>query len=425
MQEIKIEKLVHGGQGLGTLPDGKKVFVWNALPGEIVQIEMIKDKKSFGEAIATNIVKASESRVEPLDAQSYLSTSPWQIVKPEAENRYKQGILQEVFERAEIPLTLQPFTSVDPRFGYRNKMEYSFWWDAGEKRVRLAHFVRGSHERIIVDSSGLALPSINEAGLKLVEFIAKNNIPSRELKSVVVRSTQDGIVHIALSVINDRLVAMPWEKLIGPKSPIAGIKLLAVRRNSTSADVPRVLGVYGVESMTDSLLGKPYEYGSDGFFQIHVPAYERVLGDIKKFVTPKANVVDLYAGVGSIGMSITAGPLVCVESDAVSVSFAAKNILGRKNARIVDASSESALDEITAKCVLVVDPPRAGLHDKVVAKIIEVKPKKVVYLSCNPATQARDVNELMTAGYKTVFAGGYNFFPATPHIESLVILEIK
>jgi 23S rRNA (uracil1939-C5)-methyltransferase len=425
MQEIKIDKLVHGGQGLGTLPDGKKVFVWNALPGEIVQIEMTKDKKSFGEAIATKIVKPSENRTEPLDARSYLSTSPWQIVKPEAEDRYKQGILQEVFEQEEIPLTLQPFSSVEPRYGYRNKMEYSFWWDAAEKRVRLAHFVRGSHERIIVDGSALALSSINDAGLKLIEFIAKNNIPSRELKSVVIRSTQAGLVHIALSVINDRLVAMPWEKLMGAKSTIAGIKLLAVRRNSTPADVPRVLGTYGVESMTDNLLGKPYEYGSDGFFQIHVPAYEKVLSDIKKFVTPKANVVDLYAGVGSIGMSITTGPLVCVESDEVSVGFAAKNIGARKNARIVDASSESALDEITAKCVLVVDPPRAGLHGKVVAKIIEVMPKKVVYLSCNPATQARDINDLMTAGYKAIFAGGYNFFPTTPHIESLVILEAK
>jgi 23S rRNA (uracil1939-C5)-methyltransferase len=418
--EIKIDKLVHGGQGLGTLPDGKKVFVWNALPGETVQIEMTKDKKSFGEAIATKIVKPSDNRVEPQDKESYLSTSPWQIVSPAAEDKYKQGILQEVFEQADIPVILQPFTSVEPRYGYRNKMEYSFWWDAAEKRVRLAHFMRGSHERIIVDGSALALPGINKAGVELIKFITKNNIPSRELKSVVLRSTGDGVVHMALSVINDRLVDMPWKDL-----KVAGIKLLAVRRNSTPKDIPRVLGVFGVESMTDNLLGKPYEYGSDGFFQIHVPAYERVLSDIKKFVSPKANVVDLYAGVGSIGMSITAGPLVCVESDAVSVSFATKNIGVRKNARIVDASSESALDEITAKCVLVVDPPRAGLHDKVVAKIIEVMPKKVVYLSCNPATQARDVNDLMTAGYKIAFAGGYNFFPMTPHIESLVILEAK
>lgn len=418
--QVKIEKLVHGGQGLATLPDGKKVFVWNSLPGETVEIELLADKKSFAEATTVKIVKPSSDRVEPLDVDAYLSTSPWQIVSAEAEDRYKQEILQEVFEGSSVPLTLQPFCSVDPRYGYRNKMEYSFWWDAGIKKVRLAHFARGSHERIAVDGSSLAMSSINTAGAELIKFIAKNEIPSRELKSVVIRSQQNGDVYIELRVINDRLKEINWDKL-----KVAGFKLFATRRNAPPTETMRFLGQWGSESMIDDLLGAPYSYGTDGFFQIHVPVYEKALGDIRSFVTPRASVVDLYAGVGSIGMSVTRGPLTCVESDAVSAEFARQNLKDRKNAKVVDAASESALQEIVAGSVLIVDPPRAGLHEKVVQKIASEKPKMVVYLSCNPSTQARDLNDLAEAGYFVVFARGYNFFPATPHVESLVILKTK
>ena len=417
LETIKIDKLVHGGQGLGVLADGKKVFVWNSLPGETVEIELSTEKKSFAEGTATKIISASPDRVEPKDQVAYLSTSPWQIVSSEAEDRYKQAILEEVFENNTVPLTLQPFCSTEPRYGYRNKMEYSFWWDAGKKQVRLAHFARGSHERIAVDESSLAMASINGAGKKLIDFIKKNAIPSRELKSVVIRSQQDGATFIELRVINDRLKNMPWEKL-----GVAGFKLLATRRNAPPTEKMRFLGQWGSDSMSDKLLGSTYMYGTDGFFQIHVPIYEKALGDIKTFVKPRAAVVDLYAGVGSIGMSVTRGKLTCVESDTVSAEFARKNLASRKNARVVDATSESALQEIVRSSVLIVDPPRAGLHTKVVEKIVAEKPKMIVYLSCNPATQARDLDSLTEAGYHALFARGYNFFPATPHIECLVVL---
>lgn len=418
-ETIVIDKLVTTGQGLATLPDGKKVFVWNALPGETVKIEITANKKSFAEAVATKVIKPSADRVAPLDTGAYLSTSPWQILSAEAEDRYKQAVLEEVFEQNVVPLTLQPFCSVEPRYGYRNKMEYSFWWDASVKKVRLAHFVRGSHERIVVDGSSLAMPGINEAGKLLIEFIAKHEIPSRELKGAVIRSQQDGKTFIELRVINDRLATtMPWEKL-----KVAGLKLFAARRNAPSHMPVKFLASWGESSMTDTLLGDKYTYGTDGFFQIHLPVYEKVLEDIKKFVTPRASVVDLYAGVGSIGMSVTKGPLTCVESDSSSVEFARQNLAKRKNAVIIDATSESALGVIKKGSVLIVDPPRAGLHHKVIDRIVAEKPKSIVYLSCNPSTQARDLDLLTEAGYFVKFARGYNFFPATPHVESLVILD--
>lgn len=96
MDEVVIEKLVHGGQGLGTLADGRKVFVWNALPGETVRVRIIKKKRSYAEAIAEEILKASPERIDPLE-DNYLATSPWQMMTFEAENRYKSAIVKELF----------------------------------------------------------------------------------------------------------------------------------------------------------------------------------------------------------------------------------------------------------------------------------------------------------------------------------------
>src|SRR5882757_7658517 len=103
MEEVTITKLVHGGQGLGELPDGRKVFVWNALPGETVRAEIIKKKRSYAEAIAREVVTASPERVEPSE-ENYLATSPWQMMSFEAENKYKAEIVQELFAHEKVSL---------------------------------------------------------------------------------------------------------------------------------------------------------------------------------------------------------------------------------------------------------------------------------------------------------------------------------
>ena len=128
-ETVNIEKLVHGGQGIGTLADGRRVFVWNALPGEEVEVTLTKSKHKLAEGIATKITTASADRIDSRD-DAYLSTSPWQIMSFEAENQRKQEILVETLQREHVEYT----GSVSMHHGqdewhYRNKMEYSFWAD--------------------------------------------------------------------------------------------------------------------------------------------------------------------------------------------------------------------------------------------------------------------------------------------------------
>jgi 23S rRNA (uracil1939-C5)-methyltransferase len=135
--------------------------------------------------------------------------------------------------------------------------------------------------------------------------------------------------------------------------------------------------------------------------------------------------IDLYSGVGTIGLTIGGDNVTLVEVDENAVREMKRNIdtLGL-SANAVLAPSEKALEHIVADKTIIVDPPRAGLHEDVINRLIEVKPERIIYLSCNPVTQARDV-AMLGETYGIRHHRGYNFFPRTPHIENLLILDLK
>ncbi|OYX41885.1 hypothetical protein B7Y94_04510, partial [Candidatus Saccharibacteria bacterium 32-49-12] len=165
---------------------------------------------------------------------------------------------------------------------------------------------------------------------------------------------------------------------------------------------------------------------TEGFFQINLPVYEQALRDIADHVDEARPVVDLYSGVGTIGLTVTDNHLTLVEINESAVREMNRNIeaLNRANSRAILSASEKVLDTIVSGSTIIVDPPRAGLDDKVVGRLNEVLPERIIYLSCNPVTQARDVARLVD-NYGITYIRGYNFFPHTPHIENLVVLDKK
>jgi 23S rRNA (uracil1939-C5)-methyltransferase len=181
MTEAVIEKLVHGGQGLGTLEDGRKAFVWNALPGEKVNLEVRKSKNKYLEGVATEIIEASSERIEPRD-EAFLSTSPWQIMTFAAENKYKQEILVETLSREHVTYDAEIKMHTDDReWHYRNKMEYSFWGD--DDGLHLALFHRASHGKRIITGSSIAMAAIDDAANKVVAILNKHGISrTRQLR---------------------------------------------------------------------------------------------------------------------------------------------------------------------------------------------------------------------------------------------------
>ena len=414
MEEIAVSKLVHGGQGLGELPGGRKVFVWNALPGERLRVRIIKKKRSYAEAIAEEVLEASPERVAPHE-ENYLATSPWQIMTFEAENRHKAGIVRELFTHEKI--ALPEFGSVvtaDSEWRYRNKMEYSFWGDEGG--LHLALHRRGSHGKQIVSGSELALPAVDKGANAVLRELQKIDLRAGDLKTIIVRCSQNGDVTAALYTKVDNLPNVP------KPSEVKGLRVYYSDPRSPASVPTRLLQTLGDATLQDELLGRTFSYDAESFFQVNLPVYERALTRIRKHCA--GDPVDMYAGVGSIGLSVARGRVELVELDPATAKMARLNAAAEDglDASVIEASAEKVLEYIAADRPVIFDPPRAGLHGKVVERCLEVWPPQIIYLSCNPATQARDLALLQTR-YRIDFFEAYNFFPKTPHIETLAVLS--
>jgi len=413
VEEVTVTKIVHGGQGLAELTSGQKVFVWNALPGETVNVRVIKKKRSYAEAIAEEVVKASPERVEPREA-NYLATSPWQMMTLEAENQHKAAIVRELFAHEKV--TIPEFDAVvtaGPEWRYRNKMEYSFWGD--DDGLHLALHMRGSHGKQIVTGSELAMPAVDAAANAVLAELNKLSPRAGDLKTIIVRANQNGDAVAALyTKLED------FTRLELPEG-LKGLRVYHSNPKSPASVATKLIYELGDCGLSDELLGHMFTYDVDSFFQVNLPVYEKALARIREHCA--ADPVDMYAGTGSIGLTVSKTSAQLVELDPATVAMARENFKASGLAgEVVEASTEKALEYITGDQPVIFDPPRAGLHARVAARCLEALPPQILYLSCNPATQARDLALLQTA-YDIEFFEVYNFFPRTPHIESLAVLK--
>lgn len=414
------DKIIGGGQSLATLDTGKKLFAWGVLPGEEANVQVTKKKSHLLEGVVSEVLHASKDRVEPRDPDSYISTSPWQIMTMEAEQHYKAALIVEAFELHSVVLPNPIEVYTDGRdYEYRNKVEFSFWFETDTQQLSLAFFRRGSHGKISVKGTSLASPVINKKAEEVLAVLNEMHVIGRDLKTLLIRSNASGETSWQLYVkdpefAHDAFIARfpATEKgqviFSNPLSPASVI---------TEVLTPHTL------PLSDTILGTRFNYATEGFFQINLPVYEQALTDMKTFIPEGKPVLDLYSGVGTIGLTIGGDDLTLVELNPDAVREMKRNIkdLGKKATAIL-AASEDVTDYITEDKVIILDPPRAGLHDDVTERLLEVTPARIVYLSCNPVTQARDVARLAEK-YDVTSHKGYNFFPRTPHIEHLVVLD--
>lgn len=418
LEKIILDKLVHGGQCIAVEPEGKKLFVWGGLPGEVVDVRVTKKKSSYLEGVVETVHKASKDRVEPKEPEVYLSSSPWQIMSIEAENRAKQSILEETFAReGVINISWQSFVAKSDMYGYRNKVEYGFWGD--DKGIHYASYIRGTHGKRIITSNALASDAINAAMdgflVFINEFAQVNKLRAGDLKTVIFRCSQAGEVVAALFMKKNDVNFKEVKMLNGVK----GMAFYYSDPKSPASIITEELHIIGDIKLTDTILGKNITYDVNSFFQVNIPTFNKVM-DIITSHTKGYTIVDFYSGVGTIGVPLNATKLV--ESNEENINMARQNA-GRYT-KVIHATSETAIDYILDDTILIVDPPRAGLHETVINRIKEVRPPKIIYLSCNPSTQARDIT-ILEHIYSIPHAQGFNFFPRTPHIESLIVLEKK
>lgn len=428
-ETVKFNKITPGGQALGQLESGKKIFAWGVLPGETAEVQITKSKKSFAEGFATEILEKSPNRIEPRDAESFLSTSPWQIFDFDFEQKTKQELIAESFRQEKIALNQEEIYSDGEIFEYRNKVEFSFWFEKFENsddgELNLAFFKRGGKGKIPVNGTSLAKPEINQAGQKVLEILRARKTASRDLKTLLIRANKNGEIAAQLYVKEEDFTTFSPQEI--EKLNFKCFEIIFSNPKSPASVITKILQTSGEKNLTDSVLGVDFNYATESFFQINLPVYEKALLDMKRFIDSKKPTIDLYSGVGSIGLTIGENNLTMIEINESAVTEMRANIakLGRENsAKAILAPSEKALDFIESGANLIVDPPRAGMDKKVCAKILEAEPEKIIYLSCNPTTQARDA-AILSEKYDIIYSRGYNFFPRTPHIENLIVLKLR
>jgi len=425
-KKLTLEKIVGGGQALGQLDYGKKLFAWGGLPGEKVEVQVTKKKSNLLEGVVTDVIEPSKERIEPLDPESYLSTSPWQIMTFEAEQHYKAALIEEAFELHDIvlPNPIEVFTD-NHEFEYRNKIEFSWWWDKEAQQLDLAFFRRGTHGKIPVETTHLAAPAIITAAHAIRDMLRARNVQAYVLKTVIIRCDQTGKAAAQLYVKEEDFPVLSEEEI--NSLGLSGFELIFSNPKSPASVITHRMQSWGTVTLTDTILDVPFTYAVEGFFQINIPVYEQALRDMQQWIEAGKPTVDLYSGVGTIGLTIGGENVTMVEINEHAVREMERNITAlqrEKAAKAILAPSETALEHINGDATIILDPPRAGLHEDVVMKLLETKPDRIIYLSCNPVTQARDVARLAEI-YGIRHHQGYNFFPRTPHIEHLVILDRK
>ncbi len=460
IEHVRLDRIISGGQAIGTLESGKKALVWGGLPGELVEFKTTKKKSHFVEGIVTNVTEPSLERIAPLDADSCLSTSPWQIMDFAAEQHYKAALIEEAFEFHDIVLPNPIEVYTDNHIArYRNKVEFS-WYGTSQERseplapekhlqpeksndasskdfpreavspeqaasttdtLDLAFFVRGSKGKVKVNDSSLLPEPILRLARAIRDLLQAKHVAARQLKTLLVRCDQQGNCAWQLYVKDEDFDAITDDD--AAKLPAQGGEVIYSDPRSPASRITKRLAAFGNIVLTDSVRGVPFRYATEGFFQVNLPVYEQALDDMAQWIEKDTSVVDLYSGVGSIGLTIggDAPTLVEINDDAVREMRRNIKTLG-SNATAILAPSEKALEYITSDATIIVDPPRAGLHADVVARLLEAAPPRIIYLSCNPVTQARDV-ALLAEKYGIRTHRGYNFFPRTPHIEHLVVLD--
>lgn len=421
-EKLKIEKLIGSGQGLARL-NGQAVFVWNALPGETVEARIISKKKNFLEAEAEKIIIPSPHRVDPKE-DHFASCSPWQTLEYEQEKQWKKTIDRETyvkiggFDPGELDMV-----GDENRFGYRQKIEYHLCQDQ-TGAVAPAFFNRGGQQKNPVSLCVLAAPALNSTAKMLIDWLNTQNIPERSLKSIIIRGNGLGQT-IAGIFLKDKL---SFTSLPSLSEKILGWRIFFSTHRSPASVPTELLCGEGQDWLEENIEGVKLRFGLFSFFQINPPIFSLALNEIKKHLSPDSPIIDFYSGVGAIGLSThnESRKTVLVEDNAEAADFAQKNItLNRfSNCEIFSSVAEKKTDLISADSTVIFDPPRAGLHRKIIGTLMAKKPRTIIYLSCDVATHARDIG-LLKPYYQIRLLRLYNFFPATPHTESLAVLTKK
>ncbi len=433
--ELEIDSLAFGGAGVARL-DGYVVFVQGAIPGDHVRARVGKSKRAYAEARVQEILSPSPDRVV---AAAEHPGAPWQVLPYERQLEVKHEQVDEALRRIGKleGFELEPPIAAEQQWRYRNKLEYSFGHsDAGE--LVLGFHTPGRWDRIEpFEDCLLASEASNTARRAVLHWCRAQGLRAYDrrsgegfLRNLVVREgRRSGQLQVRLVTgpgaldVDSLAAAVPCDGLLWTSTEALG---------ETTAGGETEL-IAGSAKLDEQLCGLRFRISSEAFFQTNTEMAEHLYGVATEYADLRGHerVYDLYCGIGtlSLALSLRAGEIWGLEIVEEAVADAIENarINEIDNTRFFAGDVRLALRELIELAgkpdLVVVDPPRAGLSQKVVRRVIEAAPRRIVYVSCNPTTLAPNAAQLVEAGYALRRVRPVDMFPQTPHIECVALLE--
>jgi 23S rRNA (uracil1939-C5)-methyltransferase len=451
--ELEIEDIAFGGKGFAKV-DGMAVFVDQAVPLDRVAARIVKKKRTFAEARVVELLRPSPLRVPaPCPHSGVCGGCKWQFLDYEQQKKYKRRHVAESIEHIGLlqGVPVHPILPSDKVFGYRNKMEFS----CSDRRWLLPHemedpeadrgfalglHVPGTFYKVLDTRTCLLMPERGNAILDDIRnYIRASSEPVYGLRShvgfwrfVMLRHSADRdqwMVNLITAAEKPEVV-QPLADRLQQQYP----EIISIVNNITTSKAGIAVGEYeiplsGPRTITDRIGPYQFEISSNSFFQTNTAGAQKLYETVDRFaaLSGQETVLDLYSGTGTIALflSDSAREVTGLEIAESAVQDARRNCRRNRveNCRFVAGDVRDSLAAITATPdVLVIDPPRAGMHKAVLQQVMALAAPRLVYVSCNPATLARDLC-ILKEKYAVAEVQPVDMFPHTYHIESVARLE--
>ena len=460
LEDIEIIDAGSEGKAVAKV-DGQALFVPYGVPGDIVDVQITNKKKGYMEGKIVSIMKPSPHRIDPTcDHFGVCGGCKWQILDYPQQLIFKQKQVSDNFKhlgKFEFP-EINPIIGSEKQYYYRNKLEYTFtnlrWLEDVDMAQReagidlevrgLGFHVPGKFDKVVdIQHCSLQAEPSNAIRLAIKAFAMENeisfyNLRTHEgvLRNLIIRTASTGEIMVILSMteLNEQTQAL-LEHLTHEFPQITSLYyVINTKMNDTISDLDMQL-FYGKPTISEKMEDLEFMISPTSFYQTNSEQAYRLYSVTRSFaqITENDVVYDLYTGTGTIANFIAkqAKKVVGIEYVDAAIEDARKNSEqnGITNTRFFagdmkDILTTSFIKKQGSPSIVITDPPRAGMHTSVIEKMLEMEARKIVYVSCNPATQARDIT-LLSAKYKVTQVQPVDMFPHTHHVENVVLLELK
>ncbi len=407
--KVKVEKMIAGGFALSR-ENGKIYLIKGAYPEEIVDIEMVKKKKDLSFCKVKRVIKASPNRIiPPCKHFKECGGCEWMNMKYDEQLRLKSDVFVDQMRHMAKIVIDNPEIIPTKAYAYRNKMEMVV------RNGEMGFFKRGTHNFVKIEKCMLATETLNALKLNVEESLKRHKRFVSNIDHVIFREANGKTTVIFTSN----------KKLTPPR--IENVDNVVTLENHSHVVVAGRQKIHkGNGILHVNMCNVKYEVPAKAFFQINYLGAKSLVNIVKEYAGSGGELLDLYCGVGffSLQLSKVFKKVIGLESSPASIRIA------RKNARINDAFnvrfSLSKVQDWNPKThfdVVIMDPPRTGLDRGVVEKVSTLAPQKIIYVSCDVSTFARDVKEFMNNGYTVEDLKLVDMFPQTHHVESVALIK--